>query len=106
METGENAREFPPGGMTAAPGAKRTACAWRGGYRLPSLRSIALPLGNRLHVFQSGLEVLADHGVHADKHLDHLGNERRRPMHRPGDPGAVALLFQREFGDVVAFERL
>ena len=59
------------------------------------------PPGARL-----GFEILADHVVHVDEHLHHLGHERRRTVHRPGDQRGIALRHKGELGGVVTFERL
>src|SRR6266849_6718242 len=70
----------------------------------PSLTGLVL--GNNLQVGKTGLEVLADHAVHVDEYGDELRNIEHGALHDPGDVCGVALGFQREFDDVVGFERL
>src|SRR2546427_2199037 len=65
-----------------------------------------LVLGNNLQVGKTGLEVLADHAVHVDEYGNELRNIEHGALHEPGDVCGVALGFEREFDDVVRFERL
>src|SRR5207302_1473840 len=70
----------------------------------PSLTGLVL--GNSLQVGKTGLEVLADHAVHVNEYGNELRNIEHGALHDPGDVGGVALGFEREFDDVVRFERL
>src|SRR6267378_1521222 len=65
-----------------------------------------LILSNGLQVGKSGLEILADHAVHIDEDSYELRDVGHGALHGPGDVGRVTLGFQREFDDVLGFERL
>src|ERR1700748_1941474 len=68
-----------------------------------------LLLCDGLEVGETGGEIVADHLVHVHEQPHHLEDERTRPVHRPGDGGAVACVvagrIEGEFGGVMAFER-
>src|SRR3954453_14535149 len=55
----------------------------------------------RLEVCEAGLEILADHAVHADEQAHHLAYEEVRAVHRPGHVGRVSARRERELGGVV-----
>src|SRR5882672_7647296 len=64
-----------------------------------------LLFGDRLKGGKAGLEVLADHAVHAEKNADQLRDEAGGAVHGPGNVRGVAFAVQSELGDVVAFKR-
>src|SRR5260370_28025868 len=52
--------------------------------------------GDGLQIGKSGVEVLADHPVHADEDADDLRDVGRGTVHGPGDGRRVAFWLERE----------
>src|SRR5882762_8995081 len=70
------------------------------------MRTRRLRFSDGLQIGETGLEVLADHLVHADEHAHDLRHVWTGAMHSPGDARRVAFRLEREFCEVVGFERL
>src|SRR5437773_2094320 len=65
----------------------------------------SLLFGDGFEGGKGGLEVPADHAVHAEKDARQLRDEAGRAVHGPGNLRGIAFAVQGELGDVVAFER-
>src|SRR6185436_16226729 len=72
----------------------------------PTSLTFQLSFGLRLEAGKTLLEAAADHFVSAEKETHQLRDEGRFAGHRPGHGGAVGFGLEREFGGVVALERL
>src|SRR2546430_14766135 len=75
------------------------------GGRLPMIHPFSL-FSDALQIGKTGLEVLADHAVHVEKHVDDFRKVGRVALHLPRDVSAIPPGLKRELDDVVGLEWL